>query len=114
MLETCCDASRLIPSFNTKLPLTPQADACRTARHALRLIATARPAAFITTMAREVARYNALQQNAQTISVPLTQLVLYRAKKEILHCVEMLIDKMQTEMANLLVEVSRGRVVLDD
>lgn len=106
LLETCCDASRLIPSFNTKLPLTPQADACRTARHALRLIATARPAAFITTMAREVARYNALQQNAQTISVPLTQLVLYRAKKEILHCVEMLIDKMQTEMANLLVEVS--------
>ncbi|XP_037046660.1 WD repeat-containing protein 7 isoform X3 [Bradysia coprophila] len=105
LLETCCDASRLIPSFNTKLPLTPQADACRTARHALRLIATARPAAFITTMAREVARYNALQQNAQTISVPLTQLVLYRAKKEILHCVEMLIDKMQTEMANLLVEV---------
>lgn len=106
LLETCCDASRLIPNFNTKLPLTPQADACRTARHALRLIATARPAAFITTMAREVARYNALQQNAQTISVPLTQLVLYRAKKEILHCVEMLIDKMQTEMANLLVEVS--------
>lgn len=87
LLETCCDSSRLIPNFNTKLPLTPQADACRTARHALRLIATARPAAFITTMAREVARYNALQQNAQTISVPLTQLVLYRAKKEILHCV---------------------------
>lgn len=105
LLETCCDSSRLIPSLNYKLPLTPQADACRTARHALRLIATARPAAFITTMAREVARYNTLQQNAQTISVPLTQSVLYRAKKEILQCVEMLIDKMQIEMANLLVEV---------
>lgn len=105
LLETCCDSSRLVPSLNYKLPLTPQADACRTARHALRLIATARPAAFITTMAREVARYNTLQQNAQTISVPLTQSVLYRAKKEILQCVEMLIDKMQTEMANLLVEV---------
>lgn len=105
LLETCCDSSRLIPSLNYKLPLTPQADACRTARHALRLIATARPDAFITTMAREVARYNTLQQNAQTISVPLTQSVLYRAKKEILQCVEMLIDKMQTEMANLLVEV---------
>lgn len=36
------------------LPLTPAADSCRTARHALTLIATARPAAFITTMAREV------------------------------------------------------------
>ncbi|XP_055317657.1 WD repeat-containing protein 7 isoform X2 [Sitodiplosis mosellana] len=105
LLETCCDSSRLVPSLNYKLPLTPQADACRTARHALRLIATARPAAFITTMAREVARYNTLQQNAQTISVPLTQSVLYRAKKEILQCVEMLIDKMQTEMATLLVEV---------
>lgn len=36
------------------LPLTPAADSCRTARHAITLIATARPAAFITTMAREV------------------------------------------------------------
>lgn len=105
LLEMCCDSSRLVPSLNYKLPLTPQADACRTARHALRLIATARPPAFITTMAREVARYNTLQQNAQTISVPLTQSVLYRAKKEILQCVEMLIDKMQMEMSNLLVEV---------
>lgn len=105
LLEICCDSSRLVPSLNYKLPLTPQADACRTARHALRLIATARPAAFITTMAREVARYNTLQQNAQAISVPLTQSVLFKAKKEILQCVEMLIDKMQAEMSNLLVEV---------
>ena len=36
------------------LPLTPQADACRTSRHALGLIATARPPAFIITMAKEV------------------------------------------------------------
>uniref|UniRef100_A0A182W7E0 Cyclin-K n=1 Tax=Anopheles minimus TaxID=112268 RepID=A0A182W7E0_9DIPT len=105
LLEMCCDSTRLIPSLNYKLPLTPQADACRTARHALRLIATARPAAFITTMAREVARYNTMQQNAQAISVPITQSVLHRAKREILQCVEMLIDKMQTEIANLLVEV---------
>lgn len=42
LLEICCDSSRLIPNLNYKLPLTPQADACRTARHALRLIATAR------------------------------------------------------------------------
>lgn len=106
LLEICCDSSRLIPSLTYKLPLTPQADACRTARHALRLIATARPAAFITTMAREVARYNTLQQNNQALSVPLTQSVLHRAKKEILQCVEMLIEKMQTDMAALLVEVT--------
>ncbi|CRK92912.1 CLUMA_CG006337, isoform A [Clunio marinus] len=81
-------------------------DACRTARHALRLIVTARPAAFITTMAREVALYNTLQQNSQALSVPLTQSVLHRAKKEILQFVEMLIEKMQTEMSVLLVEVT--------
>lgn len=106
LLEISCDSSRLLPSLTYKLPLTPQADACRTARHALRLIATARPAAFITTMAREVARYNTLQQNSQALSVPLTQSVLHRAKKEILQCVEMLIEKMQADMAALLVEVT--------
>lgn len=41
-------------SMSYGLPLTPAADSCRTARHALTLIATARPAVFITTMAREV------------------------------------------------------------
>lgn len=41
-------------SMTYGLPLTPAADSARTARHALTLIATARPAAFITTMAREV------------------------------------------------------------
>jgi WD repeat-containing protein 7 len=105
LLEMCSDSNKLIPSLNYKLPLTPRADACRTSRHALRLIATARPAAFITTMAREVARYNTIQQNTQTINLPLTASVLHRAKKEIIMCVEMLIDKMQTEMAALLVEV---------
>lgn len=38
LLEISCDSSRLIPNFSYKLPLTPQADACRTARHALRLV----------------------------------------------------------------------------
>ncbi|XP_039278488.1 WD repeat-containing protein 7-like [Nilaparvata lugens] len=54
LLELCCDADKLVPSMSYGLPLTPAADSCRTARHALTLIATARPAAFITTMAREV------------------------------------------------------------
>lgn len=57
-------------------------------------------------MAREVARYNTMQQNSQALSIPLTQNVLYRAKKEILQCIEMLIDKMQSDMAALLVEVT--------
>ncbi|KAK0158544.1 hypothetical protein PV328_009533 [Microctonus aethiopoides] len=105
LLEMCCDADKLVPSMTYGLPLTPQADTCRTARHALALIATARPAAFITTMAREVARFNTLQQNAQTLNVNLNSSVLTRAKPEILRIVEQLIDKMQSEMSDLLVEV---------
>ncbi|RZF46081.1 hypothetical protein LSTR_LSTR004794 [Laodelphax striatellus] len=105
LLELCCDADKLVPSMSYGLPLTPAADSCRTARHALTLIATARPAAFITTMAREVARYNTLQQNAQTLNVNLNNVVLHRAKPEILRGVELLIDKMHSEMADLLVEV---------
>lgn len=105
LLEMCCDADKLVPSLTYGLPLTPQADTCRTARHALTLIATARPAAFITTMAREVARFNTLQQNAQTLNVNLGASVLTRAKPEILRIVEQLIDKMQSEMSDLLVEV---------
>ncbi|XP_012173588.1 WD repeat-containing protein 7 isoform X15 [Bombus affinis] len=105
LLEMCCDADKLVPNMTYGLPLTPQADTCRTARHALTLIATARPAAFITTMAREVARYNTLQQNAQTLNVNMGASVLVRAKPEILRIVEQLIDKMQSEMSDLLVEV---------
>lgn len=88
------------------LPLTPPADACRTARHALTLIATARPPAFITTMAREVARYNTLQQNAQAIQINLATNVLNRSRPEILRVIELLIEKMQNEISDLIVEVS--------
>ncbi|XP_017768503.1 PREDICTED: WD repeat-containing protein 7 isoform X2 [Nicrophorus vespilloides] len=105
LLELCSEADRLVPSMTYGLPLTPQADSCRTARHALTLIATARPAAFITTMAREVARYNAMQQNAQAINVTLNNTVLLKAKPEILRGVELLIEKMQNEMSELLVEL---------
>lgn len=87
------------------LPLSPQADACRTARHALSLIATARPPAFIITMAKEVARYNALVQNAQTPHHQLHNNVLVRAKPEILRILELLVDKIPNEVVDLLVEV---------
>lgn len=56
-------------------------------------------------MAKEVARYNAMQQNAQTLNVNLNNSVLFKAKPEILRAVELLIDKMQSEMSELLVEV---------
>ncbi|KAL3288183.1 hypothetical protein HHI36_002633 [Cryptolaemus montrouzieri] len=105
LLELCSEADRLVPSMTYGLPLTPQADSCRTARHALTLIATARPAAFITTMAKEVARYNAMQQNAQTLNINMNNNVLHKAKPEILRGVELLIEKMQNEMSDLLVEL---------
>ncbi|XP_023310546.1 WD repeat-containing protein 7 isoform X2 [Anoplophora glabripennis] len=105
LLELCSEADRLVPSMTYGLPLTPQADSCRTARHALTLIATARPAAFITTMAKEVARYNAMQQNAQTLNINMNNNVLHKAKPEILRGVELLIEKMQNEMSELLVEL---------
>lgn len=53
-----------------------------------------------------MARYNTLQQNAQTLNVNLSNVVLHRAKPEILRGVELLIEKMHAEMADLLVEVS--------
>lgn len=105
LLELCSEADRLVPSMTYGLPLTPQADSCRTARHALTLIATARPAAFITTMAKEVARYNSMQQNAQTLNINMHNNVLHKARPEILRGVELLIEKMQNEMSDLLVEL---------
>lgn len=56
-------------------------------------------------MAREVARYNAAQQNAQALSVPATQSVLNRGKAEILLCIEMLIEKLQANVSNYLIAV---------
>ncbi|XP_052824670.1 WD repeat-containing protein 7 isoform X2 [Octopus bimaculoides] len=105
LLELCVDADRLVPNMTFGLPLTPYADASRTARHSLSLIATARPPAFIITMAKEVARYNTLAQNAQPQHPQLMNLVLVRAKAEILRVVELLVDKMPNDVAELLIEV---------
>jgi len=91
------------------LPLTARADACRTARHGLSLIATARPPAFIITMAKEVARYNALAQNAQAHHHhqlhQLNNSVLVRGRPEILHVIDLLVEKIPNDVADLLVEV---------
>ena len=91
------------------LPLTPAADACRTAHHSLSLIATARPPAFIITMAKEVARYNTQLQNTQSQHSQLQNSVLIRARYEILHVIELLVEKMPNDVADLLIEV---RIIL--
>lgn len=105
LLELCVDADRLVPNLTFGLPLIPYADASRTARHSLSLIATARPPAFIITMAKEVARYNTLAQNAQSQHPQLLNSVLVRAKAEILRVIELLVDKMPNDVAELLIEV---------
>ncbi|XP_061726374.1 WD repeat-containing protein 7 isoform X4 [Cydia pomonella] len=102
LLEMCSDADKLVPSMSYGLPLTAQADSCRTARHALTLIATARPAAFITTMAREVARCAAAQQSGQPSPA---YHALQKGRAEVLRGIELLIDRMHNEVAELLVEV---------
>nr|XP_032525137.1 WD repeat-containing protein 7-like [Danaus plexippus plexippus] len=102
LLEMCSDADKLVPSMTYGLPLTPQADSCRTARHALTLIATARPAAFITTMAREVARCAAAPAGAPP---PPAAVALQRGRAEVLRGIELLIERMHGAVAELLVEV---------
>lgn len=94
-----------LDSMKYGLPLIPEADSCRTASNALTLIAEARPPAFITTMAREVARFNALQQNAQSLQLNIHTNVLYRAKTEILRVMEYLILHKRSHIMDLMVEV---------
>lgn len=105
LLDLCCKSDRLVPTMFYGLPLTPPADSCRSARYSLSLIALARPPAFIATLAKEVHRYNALAQNAQTLPTTLSQTVLHRAKPEILRVVEMLIERSQGDVHDMLVEV---------
>ncbi|XP_077870004.1 uncharacterized protein LOC100367391 [Saccoglossus kowalevskii] len=105
MLDLCCDSDKHSNAIKSGLPLTPSADSCRTAHHALSLIATARPSVFITTMAKEVARHQALAANAQYPTALLVASPLVKAKPEILRIIELLIDKMHNDVADLLVEV---------
>lgn len=106
LLELCIGSDRLVPSVTFGLPLSPAADACRTSRHALSLIATARPATFIITMAKEVTRHNhAISQNTQSQhhSNPHNS-VLVKSKPEILRVIELLVDKMPSDVSEQIVE----------
>ncbi|XP_023684469.1 WD repeat-containing protein 7 isoform X2 [Paramormyrops kingsleyae] len=104
LLELCADAEKQLSNITMGLPLSPAADSARSARHALSLIATARPPAFITTIAREVHRHTALQANTQSQQNVHTT-TLARGKTEILRVLDILIEKMPTDIVDLLVEV---------
>ncbi len=105
LLEMCCEADWWVPSHKYGLPLTPSGDGCRTSRLALKQIALVRPAAVVTSVAREIARYNNLASNAQALNVNMARHVLTRSKAEVLHLVELLIAKSRGALVDLLVDV---------
>ncbi|KAH9399232.1 WD repeat-containing protein 7 [Tyrophagus putrescentiae] len=96
--------TNLVPSGSFGLPLTPVADSSRTARAAIRAISHARPSVFITTLAREVTRYNTMQQQQQSLNFIPNQTVLYRARPEILKNLHRLIDEHQDAVYSLIIE----------
>ncbi|KAG1935713.1 WD repeat-containing protein [Pimephales promelas] len=105
LLELCADAEKQLTNISMGLPLSPAADSARSARHALSLIATARPPAFITTIAREVHRHTAMQSQGSQSQQNVHTTTLARAKTEILRVIEILIEKMPSDVVDLLVEV---------
>uniref|UniRef100_A0A9J8D0E3 WD repeat domain 7 n=1 Tax=Cyprinus carpio carpio TaxID=630221 RepID=A0A9J8D0E3_CYPCA len=105
LLELCADAEKHLSNISMGLPLSPGADSARSARHALSLIATARPPAFITTIAREVHRHTAMQSQGSLSQQNVHTTTLTRSKTEILRVVEILIEKMPSDVVDLLVEV---------
>ncbi|CAB4067789.1 WD repeat-containing protein 7 [Lepeophtheirus salmonis] len=102
----CSEADWWVPSTKYGLPLTPSGDSCRTSRHALMQIAKARPGAFVTSIAREISRFNNLAANSQSLNVNLNQHVLTRSKAEILHLIEVLIETNKQDLIDLLVNVT--------
>ncbi|XP_071788146.1 WD repeat-containing protein 7-like isoform X1 [Asterias amurensis] len=105
LLELCSNPNQYAAIISSGLPITPAADSSRSSHHSLSLIATARPATFITTIAKEVARYQALVTNTQTPAAILQMNPLSRAKAEVLRIVELLIEKMQNDVVDLMIEV---------
>jgi len=125
LLEISADSKHRDLTFRKGLPLSPSADTHRSARHALSLIATARPAVFIATIAKEVARSVAAassisfnqpspaaiavyshvrhqpSQNAEAQSTS----ILNRAKHEILRIIDLMVEKTQQEVVDLLTDV---------
>uniref|UniRef100_A0A673IJ22 WDR72-like alpha-solenoid domain-containing protein n=1 Tax=Sinocyclocheilus rhinocerous TaxID=307959 RepID=A0A673IJ22_9TELE len=105
LLELCADAEKQLSNISMGLPLSPGADSARSARHALSLIATARPPAFITTIAREVTHTHTHKLTHTNSHQNVHTTTLARAKTEILRVMEILIEKMPSDVVDLLVEV---------
>uniref|UniRef100_A0A158P8C8 WD_REPEATS_REGION domain-containing protein n=1 Tax=Angiostrongylus cantonensis TaxID=6313 RepID=A0A158P8C8_ANGCA len=84
-------------------PLSSIADACRTARHSLTLIATARPTALLSALSMEVARYNAAAQH-QTIQHTVVSPLL-KSRSEVLRIIEELAEKRYNDVIEMMLPV---------
>lgn len=109
LLDLSCAIEPKPGATNTITPTsqTAQANSKQAARDALTAIALARPSVFITTLAREIAKYHSKQPNAHTKTTNYGQQVLpilIRAKVEILRNIGIIIDKSPLDVANLMVE----------
>jgi len=127
LFELCADIEiqlrneRKSRSFST----TAAKDLHRSAKHSLSLIATARPSACITTLAKEVARhvastssmsftqpspaaiavYSHVRHQPQTAGETQYSNVLHSTRGEILRIIELMIEKNQQQVIEFIVEV---------
>ncbi|GBP94233.1 WD repeat-containing protein 7 [Eumeta japonica] len=101
----CSDADKLVPSMTYGLPLTPQADSCRTARrtHAHRH----RQAGGVHH--DDGTRWRAARRRRRRAPYHALQ----RGRAEVLRGVELLIDRMHNGVAELLVEVHTAHMLPD-
>lgn len=107
LLDLSCEADSKSVSGTTPKPNPASSISKQAARDALSAIAFARPSVFITTLAREVAKFHSKQPNAHPKSTNYGQQVtpiLVKAKAEILRNISNIIDEMPLEVSSLMVE----------
>ncbi|XP_075258711.1 WD repeat-containing protein 7-like isoform X2 [Convolutriloba macropyga] len=107
LLEVASDTKVDYELMFNGLPLLPEMDLLQTTHYTLTQIATTRPALFITSLSREIARFSALMAATQGPPGNLSHIpsaVLARSKTEILRNIEILMDKQHHEVEKLLLE----------
>ncbi|EDV25286.1 uncharacterized protein TRIADDRAFT_37484 [Trichoplax adhaerens] len=107
LLDLSCEtASKTSPPNLTSTSL----DTSRTAKHALSLIATSKPALLITTLSVQIGRNGPLLISLMQSSPPGSQpppsaTILFQSRGIILHIMEILVEKAPQEVVDLLIEV---------
>lgn len=106
LLDLSCEPEMKSLSAQPSKP-NDSSNSKQAARDAISAIALARPSVFITTLAREVAKFYGKQSNAHSKSSNYGQQVtpiLVKAKGEILRNISSIIENMPLDVANLMVE----------